>query len=101
MNRTNAVEVICHALCPGPGPGMLEATFASPDGLATSLKYASISATRCSRFGAAGAASAPGAAAAASGAATEAFTSSACANAAVKLHKNKNVYRSFFMLGLV
>src|SRR5690349_10533227 len=55
MKMTSAVLTICHALWPGPGPEIFEATSGVR---ATLLKYASMSATRCSRVGSAGAAGA-------------------------------------------
>src|SRR5687767_5298834 len=59
MNSTSAAEVIIQALWPGPAPPTLEP---SPEARAPLLKYASISATRCSRVGSAGSGASPSAA---------------------------------------
>src|SRR5688572_14248072 len=48
MNSTSAVEVICHALWPGPGPGIVEAALVCRAPLFT---YASRSASRSSTEG--------------------------------------------------
>jgi len=68
MKITNAVLVICHALCPGPGPAIFDCPASVT--LAALFMYASMSPTRCSSVGSAGFAAATAVSAAAGAAAS-------------------------------